>query len=113
LHVNLALPIPMKSEPPSASSLFSENTWLTLARRLHLSPRERQLVRAVFDEETEQAIALTLGISVRTVHTHFERLYHKLGVKTRVGLVVRVFQEFLVLSNTATPTPQHRDETAE
>jgi hypothetical protein len=29
------------------------------------------------------------------VHTHFERLHHKLGVTDRVQLVLRVTQEFL------------------
>ena len=71
---------------------------MSLARSLDLSTREQQLVRGVFDDRTDFSIAAALGISQHTVHTHFERLYHKLRVGNRVQLVMRVMREFLALT---------------
>jgi Bacterial regulatory proteins, luxR family len=38
-----------------------------------------------------------LGISSHTVHTHLERLYHKLAVGSRAALISRIFVEYLSL----------------
>ena len=55
----------------------------------------------VFDDGTEYAIAADLGISAHTVHTHLERLRHKLGVNDRAGLILRVVEEFIGLTAAA------------
>ena len=65
---------------------------------LRLSKREAQIVSALFDDKKEAAIATHLGISRHTVHTYTERLYRKMGVSSRVGLVRRVFIEFMSLA---------------
>ena len=80
------------------SAMFSTQVWDQIARSLGLSGRELQVVRGVFDDRIESAIATELGISPHTVHTHFDRLHRKLGVATRTGLVLRVTREFLALS---------------
>jgi DNA-binding NarL/FixJ family response regulator len=78
--------------------MFSEQAWSEIARSLELSPRELQIVRGVFDDRTEFAVAADLGISPHTVHTHIERLHQKLSVADRVELVLRVTNEFLTLT---------------
>jgi DNA-binding NarL/FixJ family response regulator len=78
--------------------MFSEQAWLEIARSLVLSPRELQIIRGVFADRTEFAIATDLGISPHTVHTHFDRLHQKLGVADRVELVLRITNEFLRLT---------------
>ena len=78
--------------------MFSEQAWTEIARSLKLSGRELQLVRGVFDDRTDCAIAADLGMSPHTVHTHFERLHYKLAVADRVELVLRVMNEFLMLT---------------
>ena len=83
------------------SAIFSEPTWSEIARALKLSGRELQIVCGVFDDQTELAIAGGLGISPHTVHTHFRRLHHKLGVATRTQMSLRVMKEFMAL--TASP----------
>jgi DNA-binding NarL/FixJ family response regulator len=79
--------------------MFSEQAWAEIARSLRLSARELQIVRAVFDDQTEYAIAADLGISPHTVHTHFERLHRKLAITDRVQLVLRVTEAFLLRRN--------------
>ena len=85
----------LASAPESGRAIFSDEAWRHLADELQLSGRESQIVRGVFDDQTEPAIAAHLGISSHTVHTHLDRLYRKLGVSSRVALVLRVVAEYL------------------
>ena len=80
------------------SAMLSELAWAEIACSLKLSVREVQLVRGVFDDRTDFAIAIDLGISPHTVHTHVERLHRKLAVTDRVQLVLRIIDEFLALT---------------
>lgn len=82
----------------SGSAIFSERAWKELAHSLRLSRRELELLRGMFDGLTESAIAAELSISLRTVHTHVERLHRKLQVTHQVALVLKVVVEFLKLA---------------
>lgn len=42
--------------------------------------------------KTDRDIAEILGISVRTIHKHTQRIYAKLGVETRTAAVMRALQ---------------------
>ena len=77
--------------------LFGQDVWFYIAQRLSLSERELQIAQDVFDAKHESVIAQELGISPHTVHTHLERLYHKLRVNSRVELVVRLAECHLQL----------------
>ena len=76
-------------------SILSSNAWRAIANSLRISDRELQIIQEIFDDRKESAIADDLTISVHTVHTHLERVYRKLGVSTRVGLVVYILSEYL------------------
>src|SRR5262245_47423850 len=78
------------------SRLIPETEWGSIERSLRLTSRERQIVRRVFDNQTEDGIAYDLGVSKNTVHTQVRRLYRKLRVTTRVELVLFVFSKYLV-----------------
>ena len=78
---------------------INEEAWELLAGDLHLSGREQQIVRHIFDDKKEGDIAAELGISPHTIHTHLDRLYHKLGVNSRVELVVRIMNRFIELTS--------------
>ena len=80
------------------AAMFSESAWQTIARSLEFSGRELEIVRGIFEDRTEFAIAADLNISPHTVHTHVERLHHKLQVANRMQLVLRVMDEFLKLT---------------
>jgi len=82
----------------TGSAIFSERAWDKVARNLRLSRRELDLLRGMFDGLTESAIATGQSVSLRTVHTHVERLHRKLGVTHQVTLVLRVLVEFLNLA---------------
>ena len=75
-------------------SILPYDAWRVIANSLRISDRELQIIQEIFDDRKESAIAADLTISVHTVHTHLERLYRKLGVNTRVGLVVCILSEY-------------------
>lgn len=93
-------------------ALLSPQAWGQIAGTLGLSPRELDIARHIFSDQTEAAIALALSISAHTVRTHTERLYRKLHVRSRVELVVRIVDEFLRLTadsaSTLSPICAHR-----
>jgi DNA-binding CsgD family transcriptional regulator len=52
-----------------------------------LSPRELEIVQLVAEDLTNAAIAERLIISPRTVTTHLDRIYTRLGINSRTALV--------------------------
>lgn len=78
------------------SRLFRDEEWYVLANRFELSPREAEIVRFVFDDLFKPEIARRLNLASPTIHTYLQRLYRKLGVRSRGELMTRVFFEFLV-----------------
>lgn len=82
----------------AGSALLSDAQWADTARSLRLSGRELEIVRGVFDNRTEHALASELHISPHTVHTHLDRLHRKLGVGSRVQVVLCVVAQYLDLA---------------
>ena len=91
----------------SGHGLLSATDWHHVSLSLKLSKRETEVVQCVFDDLKESAIASQLGISAHTVHTHLERLYRKLNVSSRCGLVLAVVAEFHRISGFSAPEPSH------
>lgn len=74
-----------------------------LCRRLQLSVRESEILAGILLDLKDQAIACELGISIHTVRTHLVRLFRKLNVKTRAGLLARTFQTYYSMTNGDAP----------
>ncbi|HLI84450.1 MAG TPA: response regulator transcription factor [Bryobacteraceae bacterium] len=55
----------------------------------HLTPRERNVLRAVFEGLTNKEIAYRLGVSQSSVKMTLQHLFDKMGVRTR-GQLVRI-----------------------
>jgi len=53
-----------------------------------LTPREREIVRAVLDGSTNQAIARTLGLREQTVKNYLSSIFDKLRVANRLELAL-------------------------
>lgn len=60
-----------------------------VAAELHLTPREQAVLGLLSEGLTAAAIGRRLLITERTVHKHLERAYAKLGVRDRLGAVLR------------------------
>lgn len=52
----------------------------------HVTDRERQILELVAHGETDHGIAVRLGISEHTVHSHLDRLRDKIGCRRRADL---------------------------
>lgn len=53
-----------------------------------LSPREKQVVESIAEGLSNQEIAKVLGIAEHTVKNHLFKIYNKLGISTRVELIL-------------------------
>jgi two-component system, NarL family, nitrate/nitrite response regulator NarL len=58
-----------------------------------LSKREADVVRLVAEGLTNRAISSELGLSEHTVRNYLQKVFEKLGISTRVELVLYCFQE--------------------
>jgi DNA-binding NarL/FixJ family response regulator len=74
--------------------LLRLDTWNGAGVRL--TSREHQVLKLLADGLGPTEIGLELGISVKTVATHVEHIYAKLGVHTRAQAVASAFRLALV-----------------
>jgi DNA-binding NarL/FixJ family response regulator len=58
-----------------------------------LTPREREVVGLVTEDMTNHEIALKLGLKAHTVRNYIFKIFEKLGVSSRVGLVLYALGE--------------------
>jgi DNA-binding NarL/FixJ family response regulator len=63
-----------------------------------LTARERSVAVLVHEGRTNQQIAHTLNISVKTVEAYLTRLYRKTSCSSRVELAVAVTERRLIVS---------------
>jgi DNA-binding CsgD family transcriptional regulator len=90
---------------PVASGLhISPEAWRSIAYSLGLSPREVEVLQCILDDQHDNDIAATLGLSRHTIRTYLKRLRAKLGCGSRVRLVERVFTEYSALLPKCSPT---------
>ena len=63
--------------------------------RLGLSPREFEIALLLLAGHTEKGTAKALQSRPATVHSHVERIYRKVEVRSRSGLVSKLFEAYL------------------
>ena len=68
-----------------------------------LTPREREVVELVTEDMKNHDIALELGLKDHTVRNYIFQIFEKLGVSTRVGLVLYALGEPAI--NEKSPAP--------
>jgi len=73
--------------------LFSQSAWLRIVRRLRLSKRQAEVAALLGRECLVREIAAELGISPDSVRHHCKVLFKRLGVKSRLGVVLRLVHE--------------------
>ena len=78
---------------PVGQIQLTPSQWEAVAGRLSLNSRELAVCRLLFDCLTRQCIADQMGITNRSVRHHMEQIHKKLGVKNRVGVVLRIIHE--------------------
>lgn len=86
---------PAHHELSRQTAFLSADEWDALRRMLSLSERQAEICLLILSDCSEAQIADGLGISCHTVHSHLERLYRKLAVKSRTELLVLLFQAYV------------------
>jgi len=79
----------------AGASLLPSAAWSQLRDSLKLSDRELQIVQGIFEDQKQESIAFSLGISPHSVNTYIQRIYNKLRISSRPQLIVRVMSEYL------------------
>lgn len=88
---NIMLENYLTGPPPESNSLHREPS------PEELTPREKEILRLIFEEMTNQEIGDRLCISHRTVDSHRRNLLQKIGAKNVVGLVRYAMRHKIVL----------------
>ena len=74
-------------------AMLRSNTVCIVVRPMQLSKRERQCLELAAQGKDDWAIGLLLRISERTAHNHIERAKRRLGVCTRVQVIVHALSD--------------------
>jgi len=80
-----------------------QREWQALVDSLRLWPQQPRIVKLILQGKADKQIAREMGLRVPTVRAHLTRVFQKLGVTDRVGVVVRVFA-----GASAMPEPDER-----
>ena len=70
---------------------MAEAVWHEISRLLELPPQQAKVVELILRGMQDKEIAAALGLSFPTVRTHLRRIFDRLEVTDRVGVVLRVF----------------------
>lgn len=79
------------------TAFLPASDWASMKSDLRMSMRESQIALLMLSNHRETEVSAKLAISVHTVHSHVERLYRKLKVGNRSGLVVCLFEAYVRL----------------
>jgi DNA-binding NarL/FixJ family response regulator len=75
------------------SAFSAEQLRQARAGAIHLSPREREVVRRMLEGQANDEIGAGLKMSRKTVEAHLSRLYERFGVTSRLELALRAERE--------------------
>lgn len=83
--------------------------WLTLLEaRWNLTPREVEVLAILAEGAGNEAIALRLGCSVRTIETHVSRVLEKSGQGSRAALIAAAWATSLEVQARSQWSDNHR-----
>ena len=77
--------------------VFSEEQWNRFAHRWGLTKRETEVTRLVCQGWNYKQIARGLGISYHTVTTLVWRVYKRMHVHDRVGIMIQLLMHYGVI----------------
>jgi DNA-binding NarL/FixJ family response regulator len=79
------------SPTPRTELPCGRQLWHDIAEELALSPQQRRLVELLLLGYQDKQIAQAMNLSVPTVRTYLKRIFDRVGVTDRVGLLLHLF----------------------
>jgi DNA-binding NarL/FixJ family response regulator len=79
-----------------ASITLDASLWARVNGSLQLSNQQARIVAAILRGLCDKEIAAELHLSIPTVRTYMSRIFERLDVQDRVGVVLRVFTATLL-----------------
>ena len=70
---------------------MNDALWREISKSLALSPQQIRIVELLLRNKQDKEVAETLNISFPTVRTYLGRIFDRIGVGDRMGLVLHVF----------------------
>lgn len=79
-----------RADQYSLFTLFNPTQWSAIRSHFGLTPRQSQICKYICQGQADKNIATELGITLDTVRMHLREIFRKLGVQSRVKLVVKL-----------------------
>lgn len=70
---------------------LSPERWRAIKNDLHLPPQQARIVELILRDCCDKQIAAEMDLKVPTIRTYLERVFERLGVGNRMGLVLYIF----------------------
>lgn len=86
----------------SLDGILPSDCWSRAAAALRLTTKDVEVLQALFRGDNEKEAAARLGVARRTFHGRLERLHVRLGVRSRVELLLRILLVALAQRPTTT-----------
>jgi DNA-binding CsgD family transcriptional regulator len=99
-----------RADAGGCAAFLSRFEWKRIGRVLEFSPRESEIAALLLASHSDLEVASMLGISSHTVHSHLERLYRKLGVRSRSELLLRIFETYVHFQRLQRRSADHEED---
>jgi DNA-binding CsgD family transcriptional regulator len=97
------------SENPGVG-LISPEDWVNVAAQLRLSAREFSVAVLIFEGNSRLQVARRLKCSPETSRGYIDRIFAKLNVRDRLGMVLRIMRVHLALvASRSQPANSHKN----
>jgi DNA-binding CsgD family transcriptional regulator len=86
----LGTPPPERADaiPPP---MLTPGQWAEVVCAFRLSPQQARIVRLILQNKPDKQIAVELNLNRYTIRTYLKRIFDRLGIDNRLGLVLHVF----------------------
>jgi DNA-binding CsgD family transcriptional regulator len=75
------------------TTLLTDEQWLLVQRRYHMTPRELEIARLICRGMSNEEIAEAVQIKYGTVKTHIRNIYRRIHVKSKVAMLLRFLDD--------------------
>jgi DNA-binding NarL/FixJ family response regulator len=87
-HAKAAI-VPLRTLPKLP---LNDPHWRAIFSELRLSPQQVKIVNLVLRSAGDREIAAALGLAEPTVRTYLQRIFLRLGVRSRMELAMRILE---------------------